>query len=105
MNIPSDDDLAEDVEGAPGDAAVDAALQRFGKRLRQARERAGMTQADAARGAGTTQGSWSKLENGQLDPSLSLVLRIVGLFRLDSIEALFGPAATGALMGAEPAER
>jgi DNA-binding XRE family transcriptional regulator len=101
MNTLSDDERADDVE-APEDAAVDAALQRFGKRLRQARERAGMTQADAARAAGTTQGSWSKLENGQLDPTLGLVLRIVGLFRLDSIEALFGPAATGALMGGGP---
>lgn len=98
MNISPDGAPAADGDGSDIQPAVQAALRRFAKRLREARERAGMTQAEAARAAGTTQGSWSKLENGKLDPSLSLVLRIVGVLRLDSIEALFGPAATGALM-------
>jgi transcriptional regulator with XRE-family HTH domain len=81
------------------DAAVAGALQQFAAALKDQRRAAGLTQLQAARATGTTQGYWSKLEAAKQDPSLGLVLRIVRLFELDSIEALFGPAATGRLMG------
>jgi transcriptional regulator with XRE-family HTH domain len=88
-----------------GDAAVAAALARFAQSLKRHRQAAGLTQLEAARATGTTQGYWSKLEAAAQDPSLALVLKIIRLFELDSIEAFFGPAATGRLMATrEPPE-
>lgn len=91
---------ADDTAGLSSDEeAVRLALERFGSALRRHREAAGMTQARAASAVGSTQGYWSRLERAEGDPNLGLVLRIVALFQLDSIEALFGPSASGVLMG------
>lgn len=95
MNIEPDGTMAS---SRGRDPAVAAALARFADALKEHRKAAGLTQLQAARATGTTQGYWSKLEAAGQDPSLGLVLRIVQLFELDSIEALFGPAATGRLM-------
>src|SRR3954462_15492746 len=84
-----------DADGEQPDPA--AALRELGATVRRLRERAGLTQTAAAGATGTTQGYWSRLEAGRVDPSIGLALRIVRLFKLDSIESLFGPARSASL--------
>ena len=44
----------------------------FAVRLRQARERAGMNQREAAKAAGVCQSYWAKLELGERDPAATI---------------------------------
>jgi transcriptional regulator with XRE-family HTH domain len=46
--------------------------------LRDARRRAGLTQADLARAGGTSQATISAYENGRKQPSLSTLSRLLG---------------------------
>jgi transcriptional regulator with XRE-family HTH domain len=57
--------------------------------LREARERAGLTQADLARRAGTSQAAISAYEHGAKDPSVETLSRLL--------------AASGARLTVEPA--
>ena len=100
LNMPPDGkrEAREHTADSEGDP-VQQALSRFGSALRRARLAAGMTQHQAALATGTTQGHWSKIENARGDPTLALALRMVQVFNLDSIESLFGPGASGTLMG------
>ena len=56
-----------------------------GDLVREARRRAGLTQAELATRADTTQSAIARLEAGRTSPSFDLVLRLVKLcgFRLD----------------------
>ncbi len=56
-----------------------------GDLVREARRRAGMTQAELAEKAETTQSAIARLESGRTSPSFDLVLRLLKLcgFRLD----------------------
>lgn len=56
-----------------------------GDLVREARRRAGMTQAELATKAETTQSAIARLEAGRTSPSFDLVLRLLKLcgFRLD----------------------
>lgn len=74
-----------------------AAIAAFAAQLKALRAQgpglhgaASMQQRDAARRAGISSGQWSRLENGECDPSLTSMLRIQAAFGLDSIEALLG---------------
>jgi hypothetical protein len=57
-----------------------------------------LNQREAARRAGITQASWSRLEGVKHDASLAQMLRVQRLFGLDSIESFFGPDATGLIL-------
>lgn len=56
-----------------------------GDLVREARKRAGLTQAELARRAGTTQSAIARLEGGRSSPSFDTVVRLLRLcgFRLD----------------------
>lgn len=56
-----------------------------GDLVREARRRAGLTQAELAALADTTQSAIARLESGRTSPSFDLVLRLIKLcgFRLD----------------------
>jgi transcriptional regulator with XRE-family HTH domain len=56
-----------------------------GDLVREARRRAGLTQAELAAKADTTQSAIARLEAGRTNPSFDLVLRLLKLcgFRLD----------------------
>jgi transcriptional regulator with XRE-family HTH domain len=83
----------------PEDAAVEAALACFRQRLRATRRNRNLTQIQVAQAIGVSQSQWSKIENGQQELNLSQVLRLLRLLQLESVEQLFGPSATGRLMG------
>lgn len=56
-----------------------------GDLVREARRRAGLSQAELAAKADTTQSAIARLESGRVDPSFGLVLKLLGAcgFRLD----------------------
>jgi transcriptional regulator with XRE-family HTH domain len=56
-----------------------------GDLVREGRRRAGLTQAELAQRADTTQSAIARLESGRTNPSFDLVLRLLKLcgFRLD----------------------
>ena len=49
-----------------------------GRAIRDARRRAGLTQADLARRSGTSQAALSAYETGRKDPSVATLSRILG---------------------------
>lgn len=49
---------------------------RFGAEVRDRRERAGWSQAELARRAGTTTNTVARIERGELEPSLSMADRL-----------------------------
>jgi transcriptional regulator with XRE-family HTH domain len=51
--------------------------------IREARKRAGLTQAELAQRAGTTQSAIARIETGDTAPSFDSVLRLVRLCDLD----------------------
>ena len=76
------DDLDEEIEErsrrSPAYPRILAAAVRtraLVKALVQARERAGLTQAEVARRMGTTQPAVARLERGEADPRLSTIER------------------------------
>src|SRR5438105_2327096 len=87
VNVPFDDpdepdDLQLEIEERtrqnPGYPQILAAAERARavvKALAQARERAGLTQAEVARRMGTTQPAVARLERGEADPRLSTIER------------------------------
>ncbi len=48
------------------------------REIREARRRAGLTQAELARRSGTSQATLSAYENGRKEPSVSTLTRILG---------------------------
>ena len=54
-----------------------------GTLVREARLRAGLTQAELARRAGTTQSSIARLESGRTSPAFDTVRRLIRLCGLD----------------------
>ena len=59
--------------------------------LRRTRERAGLTQAEIARRAGTTQSAVSRMESGRVLPSVAAVVRFAEAVGT-SITLVLGPA-------------
>jgi transcriptional regulator with XRE-family HTH domain len=57
-------------------------ISTFGGRLAAVRGKRGLTQVQASRAAGISQGYWSELESDRKDPPLSLVLRIAAALRV-----------------------
>jgi transcriptional regulator with XRE-family HTH domain len=52
--------------------------RRFGERLRELREAAGLTQIDLSYAVGITQSGISKIERGATSPTLDVILRLAG---------------------------
>ncbi|HEX5924189.1 MAG TPA: helix-turn-helix transcriptional regulator [Baekduia sp.] len=57
-------------------AAEDAAVQRFGSNLRAAREAAGLSQESVALEADIPQGHYSRIERGEVEPSMRVLVRV-----------------------------
>lgn len=57
-------------------AAEDAAVRRFGSNLRAAREAAGLSQESVALEADIPQGHYSRIERGEVEPSMRVLVRI-----------------------------
>jgi len=62
--------------------------QQVGSRVREAREAAGMTQAQLALRAGFTRGAIGHLETGRRDTTVTRLVAIAGIVHLD-LGALF----------------
>lgn len=57
-------------------AAEDAALRRFSSNLRAAREAAALSQEAVALEADIPQGHYSRIERGEVEPSMRVLVRI-----------------------------
>lgn len=77
----------------------------LGKRLRAARERAGLSQEKAAVASETTRNTLGGLEKAKFpNPKLGLLLRIMRTYKLGSIEELLGPMPSDVMATAWEAE-
>ena len=69
-------------------------LQReIGRRIQDARTRAGMTQEDAAAAAGIDWRRWQRLENGTVNPTVRTLSRVAAAVGLTFWELLGAPPA------------
>jgi transcriptional regulator with XRE-family HTH domain len=75
-------------------AAITAALDLVGQRLRRVREQRGLTLTVAAEHAGISKSTLSRLENGQRRPSLELLLPLAQLYRVP-LDDLVGAPEVG----------
>ena len=90
--------MAPDIsDRVPPRTALDEALRGFGQQMRAQRERLGLRQKDVAAALGIDQSQCSRMEGGELDPSLVTVLRIQALLEVRSLEDFFGRQPTGRL--------
>jgi transcriptional regulator with XRE-family HTH domain len=64
------------------------AIQRFGKQLQRLRVRRGLTQEQLAVTAGLSRTFLTKLELGQYDPSLSMLVRLAKALKVSVTELL-----------------
>lgn len=64
------------------------AIQRFGKQLQRLRTRRGLTQEQLAVTAGLSRTFLTRLELGQHDPSLSILVRVAKALRMSVTELL-----------------
>ena len=64
--------------------------RQIGARIAGVRKQRGVSQADAAVALGLTSAALSNIECGKSTPSLATLLRMVVVFRLDTVETLLG---------------
>jgi transcriptional regulator with XRE-family HTH domain len=84
---------------------LDAALAAFRDQVRKTRQQRGFDQYEAAERAGISQAHWSKIERGEIDPSLAHALRIQAALDIPSIEIFFGGHPSGKLAAScQPSE-
>lgn len=69
---------------------VVAATPNLGPRLRQARERAGLTQAELAEKADVADATLSRIERNRFEPSMAIVKRLADSLRVGVDELLAG---------------
>ena len=75
----------------PDSLAVQASVQvRFGRRVRQLRLAAGLTQEDLAHTCGLFRTYMSRIETGRANPTLTMVDALAGSLKVP-ISALFEP--------------
>ncbi|MFO0662990.1 MAG: helix-turn-helix transcriptional regulator [Polyangiaceae bacterium] len=67
-----------------------AATPNLGPRLRQARERAGLTQAELAEKADVADATLSRIERNRFEPSMAIVKRLADSLRVGVDELLAG---------------
>lgn len=70
---------------------------RIGERIREERQRRGMTLAALSRKSGIAQANLSLIENGKTDPRWSTVQRILGALDIDSFAFLAWDAVSSGL--------
>ena len=70
--------------------AVTKEAEMFGARVRELREKAGMTQEKLAQAADLTTSFVSTVERGQKMPSLNTILKLARGLRIDARELLSG---------------
>lgn len=80
--------------GLEGPSAISAALERVAQRLRGIRRRRGLTLVEAARLAGMSKSTLSRLETGQRRPSLELLLPLAHTYQVP-LDDLVGAPALG----------
>ena len=81
-----------------GDPFSFEALARFADNLYRAREKAGVSQEDAAALAALTHSSLDKIENGESIPRLEVVIRIAGAYSVPVGELVKGITWTPAFV-------
>lgn len=74
--------------------AVSAAMDAVGDRLRDFRQRRGLTLTDVAETLGVSASTLSRLESGGRRPTLDLLMHLAHLYRVP-LDALVGAPATG----------
>lgn len=72
---------------APG---VDAAIRRLGKRVRELREAAGLTQEGAATAAGLDGKHWQEIEAGRGNPTTATLVCVARALRAGVAELFRG---------------
>ncbi|MEO6511805.1 MAG: XRE family transcriptional regulator [Nocardioides sp.] len=73
------------------DAAINAALDQVGPRLRQVRTERGVTLGDLSERTGISTSTLSRLENGRRKPSLELLLPLAQAYRVPLDELIGAP--------------
>ncbi|RVU27413.1 XRE family transcriptional regulator [Streptomyces antnestii] len=82
-------------------AIITARQERLGKELRKLRERAGLSQREAARAAGINEGKFSSLESGRVSASAERVRFLAGQYAcedaglVDALVAMTGERVRG----------
>ncbi len=71
--------------------SVDAALDLVAPRLRRVREHRGMTLTEVADQTGISKSTLSRLETGQRRPTLELLLRLAGIYKVPLDELVGAP--------------
>ncbi len=74
----------------PSQKRIDRAIRAYGENVRKRREELDLTQDAAALRAGISQSHWSKIERGDVEPSIAQMLRIHVALQTESLETLFG---------------
>ncbi len=80
--------LVEDLAAA----AISAALDEVGPRLRRLRKQRGITLTDLASSTGISKSTLSRLENGQRRPTLELLLALSHAYRVPLDDLVAAPA-------------
>lgn len=60
--------------------------QKFGKKLKKAREEMGLSQEDVAKAAGIASGYYARVERGKHNPSSSVLGRICKVLKIEPSE-------------------
>jgi predicted transcriptional regulator len=76
--------MAEEPNALPGSSGNGSEVQaQFGRTVREARQKAGLTQAGLADLAGLTQQYIARIEAGQINPTLATMVVIARVLHLD----------------------
>jgi transcriptional regulator with XRE-family HTH domain len=66
----------------------DKAQKQFGEKLKNIREKAGLTQADIAMKAGINVSYYARIERGEINPSLAKIQSIMKALHIKSLDIL-----------------
>ena len=86
-------------------AAIAAALEQVGPRLRQLRQRRDVTLTSLAASTGISKSTLSRLENGQRKPSLELLLPLAHAFRVPLDDLVGAPDVADPRVRLKPHQR
>lgn len=71
-------------------ARIARAVRVYAENVRVRRLKLDLTQAAAAARAGISQSHWSKIERGEVEPSIAQMLRVQVALEGESLESFFG---------------